>query len=84
MQPSFVEPTAVSFGTSKPHSQAGLASAADADVLIGYEATSSSTSDAHYPVRHGLVRPFLTYSHHMYHLWHCQGIPAFAFLACSN
>ncbi len=58
MQPTFVEPTAVSFGASKPHAQAGSASAADADVLIGHEAVSSSTSDAHYPVRHGLVRPF--------------------------
>ena len=81
VQPTFVEPTAISFGRSKPRSQA--CSAANADVLIGHEATSSSTSDAHYPVRHGLVRrSALPRSFH--HDWLSQDVLASTLLACSN
>ena len=59
MQPSFIEPTAVSFESSRGRSKAAVssASASDTDVLIGHEAVSSTASDAHYPVCHGLVRP---------------------------
>ena len=43
------------FGGGRQRSQTTSASSADADVLIGHEATSSAAADAVYPVRHGLV-----------------------------
>lgn len=56
MQPSFVIPTAISFGEANGRTGAATSSSLDEGTTwIGDEATSQSVHGVQYPIRHGVV-----------------------------